>query len=339
MIHRYQEQIPTGGPCTNRLQERLELIVEEKRRGGGITLAVASSFVLHGLLVWWFIHAYSSVPQAAPSAPIARYVELMRKRPDFTEAPGRAVERAPIEAPLSNADRRASMPKPTGDQPTLRPGDGSRVHTPPMARGAQPPPQAAQRPQQQQSATTAQSAADAAAAGSATQPAAGDRTAFHTTPQPQVAQASAAINWRAAITDAAKVASLGSGDGADFGRAGGDQGFTAEAGPLSFETKWYDWGDYAQSMVSKIRVNWYGEMPQLVRTGMKGVATIRFTIQRDGRITNIEVVESSGVPPYDFAARKAIEMSSPLKPLPKDFPNANERVVAMFFYNSEPPAR
>jgi len=129
----------------------------------------------------------------------------------------------------------------------------------------------------------------------------------------------------------------GGGDGVDLGEAGGgDKGY-AEQGPLSFETQWYDWGDYAQSMVSRIRVNWYANMPQLIRTGIQGVATIRFTIQRDGRITDIQVLKSSGHPPYDFAARKALELSSPLNPLPADFPNSYERVTAMFYYNMKIP--
>jgi TonB family protein len=98
-----------------------------------------------------------------------------------------------------------------------------------------------------------------------------------------------------------------------------------------------DWGDYAQSMVSRIRVNWYNNMPQLIQTGLKGVVTIRFTIQRDGTITDVTMLSSSGVPPYDFAAKKAIELSSPLNPLPNDFPNRSERVTCMFFYNQEVP--
>ena len=123
----------------------------------------------------------------------------------------------------------------------------------------------------------------------------------------------------------------------DFGRAGGGELGTAEAGPLSFETSWFDWGPYAQSMVSRIRVNWYANMPQLIRTGLQGVVTIRFTIHRDGRISDVTVLNTSGHPPYDFAARKAIEISSPLNPLPRDFPNATERVTAMFYYNKPIP--
>ena len=83
----------------------------------------------------------------------------------------------------------------------------------------------------------------------------------------------AGVNWRTAIKEAAQVASIAGGDGIDLRGAGGEKGF-AEAGPLSFETQWYDWGDYAQSMVSRIRVNWYANMPQIIRTGMKGVVTV-----------------------------------------------------------------
>jgi TonB family protein len=144
------------------------------------------------------------------------------------------------------------------------------------------------------------------------------------------------VDWNQAIRKVGEVASLGGGDNLDLERIGGERG-TAEQGPLSFETRWFDWGDYAQSMVSRIRVNWYGNMPQIIRSGIKGVVTIRFTIHRDGRISDITILESSTVPPYDFAARKALELSSPLNPLPKNFPKDTERVTAQFYYNTEIP--
>jgi protein TonB len=90
-------------------------------------------------------------------------------------------------------------------------------------------------------------------------------------------------------------------------------------------------------MVAKIRLHWYQNMPEVIRLGLKGVVVIRFTIQRDGRITDITTLQSSGVPPFDFAAAKAIELASPLAPLPKDFPEPDERVTAAFYYNMTPP--
>jgi TonB family protein len=152
------------------------------------------------------------------------------------------------------------------------------------------------------------------------------------------ALATGAIDWKSAIREAGKPVNIGSPDGVDNATIGGDKGL-AEQGPLSFETQWYDWGDYAQSMVARIRVNWMNVMPDLLRTGMQGVVTIRFTIHHDGQITDVTILNSSGIPPYDFAAKKAIENSSPLNALPKDFPMPTERVTAMFYYNLDPPNR
>lgn len=319
------------------MEERIDLIVsQDKRRGGGIALAVLASAILHGALVAWFLYSYRPAQRSAAYTPMTRYVELLQQNPQqFTEAPGKKLDSAPLNAPLSDGNRKAAMPEPTGDTPTRRPGDGGGLYQPkpnPAPRGPEPaqaaPPQMAQAQQQ------APALADSGAPSSPS-PIDTDQFVYR---QPNKASAIASgppINWNKAFNEVAKVASLGGGDGIDLGPpTGGDKGY-AEQGPLSFETQWYDWGDYAQSMVSRIRVNWYANMPQIIRTGMQGVVTIRFTIHRDGRISDVTILKSSTVPPYDFAARKAIELSSPLNPLPKDYPNPTERVTAMFYYNKK----
>jgi TonB family protein len=317
-------------------EERIDLVViaEERRKPGGLSLSVVVSLVLHSVLIVWLIHSYQSAPKAAKDVPMARYIELMKQNPsDFVEAPGPATERAPLTAPLSDKNRRASMPEPTGPTPTTRPGDGSGLFTPPT----NPAPRGPQRTAAQPQARTAEASQGAATEGAASPTSPSDSPLVYREPvKSSAAAAGGTVDWNNAIREIGKVASLGGGDGLDLDRIGGDRG-SAEQGPLSFETQWYDWGDYAQSMVSRIRVNWYGNMPQIIRSGMKGVVTIRFTIHRDGRISDIQLLESSTIPPYDFAARKAIELSSPLNPLPKDFPKSSERVTAMFYYNTEIP--
>jgi protein TonB len=319
------------------LQERIDLVVvaEERRKAGGLSVSVVVSVVLHAALLIWFIRSYTAVPPAPQDVPIARYIQLMKRNPqEFVEAPGPAIDRAPSpNAALSDKNRRASMPEPTGDQPTRRPGDGGGLYTPPSA------PPGRRGPQQQAVAPSPgapqQQQPSAAATSGDPRPAPSDSSLVYR--EPTQASAAGMGDWRNAIREAGRAASQGGGgDGIDLARIGGEKGF-AEQGPLSFETQWYDWGDYAQSMVSKIRVNWYANMPQIIRTGMKGVVTIRFTIHRDGRISDITTLDSSGVPPYDQAARKAIELSSPLKPLPADFPNPTERVTCMFYYNMDVP--
>ena len=316
------------------MQEPIDLVVvEEKRKGGGIALAVAVSLILHALLIVWFIRSYRPARTAA-SVPVARYVELIKQNPqDFVEAPGNPTKTAPLNAPLSDANRGASMPEPTGTNPTRRPGEGNTIYTPPSGSSRS---QASSKPSQPSPQFQTSSGSASAQARTA---ASDDRLIYHESQQQTAASAatpSNAADWNRAIREVSKVASLGSGDGLDFGGAGGEKG-TAAQGPISFETQWYDWGDYAQSMVSRIRVNWYANMPSLIRDGIKGAVTIRFTIQHDGRITDVTILESSGAPPYDYAAKKAIELSSPLNPLPKDFPKPYERVTCKFFYNMPVP--
>ena len=319
------------------MQERIDLVVvaEEQHKPGGLSLSVLVSFVVHMLLVLWIVRSYKPAV-ATQNVPIPRYVQLMRENPrEFTEAPGPEAATAPLNAPQSDRNRKASMPEPTGTTPTTRPGDGTNAaFTPrmsnPAPRGQRSAPAAMQSPMGQSAPATDPSQAP---------PQLTDSSFIYREPA-KAAAAAGAVDWRNAIREAGRAMNGGGGggDGFDLSRVGGAEGF-AEQGPLSFETRWYDWGDYAQSMVSKIRVNWYANMPQIIRTGMQGVVTIRFTIHRDGRISDITILQSSGVPPYDASARRAIELSSPLKALPADFPNATERVTCMFYYNMEIPAR
>ena len=328
------------GHLNIRVEDRIELLVEPKRRGTGVAIAIAASIVLHVVFIIWVVRNYQPVAATdASSKPIMRYVQLLKENPQFTEAPGKKVQQAPLHGLFSDANRKAAMPKPTGDQPTQRPGDGSAIYAPPTPAS----PRGSQQHQQQPSAAAQTAAAqpNAAAPGQEGAPPAdsAQRAMSDLVYHPPTQANAGAVDWRGAIKKVGEVASLGgSQQGLDLGNPGGDKGF-AENGQLSFETQWYDWGAYAQSMVSRIRVNWYANMPDLIRTGMKGVVTIRFTIQRNGAITDVTILNGSGVPPYDFAAKKAIELSSPLNPLPADFPNKSERVTCMFYYNLEPPVK
>ena len=46
---------------------------------------------------------------------------------------------------------------------------------------------------------------------------------------------------------------------------------------------------------------------------------IKFKILRNGRIERAEIERSSGFPPFDNSALRAVLSSAPLPPLPKDF--------------------
>jgi TonB family protein len=330
-------------------EERIELIPEQREKGPGVTIAIVASVILHTATLIYLVNNYKPVSNNAANTPITRYVELIRRNPQqererqFDEAPGAKLNSAPLNAPWSDANRRASTPNPTGTNRTTRPGDGSNLYVPQSVRsGGNSEGMAAAQPQQQPR-TAQQATAPAKETASPLQTPTDIKplTTYQPTQPTQSAVApNNAVEWKNAIREVGKVASLGGSrqGGADIqGSLGGEKGF-ADNGPVSFESQWYNWGEYAESMVSRIRVNWMNNMPELLRTGLKGNVTIRFTIHRDGRISDVTILSTSTIPPYDFAAKKAIELSSPLNPLPKDFPMATERVTCGFYYNMEVPA-
>jgi len=127
---------------------------------------------------------------------------------------------------------------------------------------------------------------------------------------------------------------LGSSGGAVPDRRGGE----VDLGPLSFDTEWYDWGPYAAEMLRRIRYHW--DIPEIAQMGVPGVVRIHFFIERDGRVTGLEIERESGHPPLDFAARDAILNASPLPPLPADLGGTfHEGVTITFYYNTKLPER
>ncbi len=116
------------------------------------------------------------------------------------------------------------------------------------------------------------------------------------------------------------------------------RGGGVDTGPLSFDTQWYDWGPYAKMMLAKIRRNW--DIPAIAQMGVSGAVRIRFFIERDGTVTGLQIINESGKPPMDFAARDAILDSSAFRPLPADLIGVDrEGVTITFFYNRNPPER
>ena len=127
---------------------------------------------------------------------------------------------------------------------------------------------------------------------------------------------------------------LGSAGGAVPDRRGGQ----VDLGPLSFDTEWYDWGPYAAEMLRRIRYHW--DIPEIAQMGVPGVVRIHFFIERDGRVTGLEIQSVSSHPPLDFAARDAILNASPLPPLPADLGGVfHEGVTITFYYNTKVPER
>lgn len=104
------------------------------------------------------------------------------------------------------------------------------------------------------------------------------------------------------------------GEGAiDFGSAGfGDR---------------YSW--YVAAVRNRISSNWLLSMiSPTVMTAPRVYLT--FDIGRDGNVRNLEIVQSSGLPEVDRSALRAVLASSPLGPLPNDYPGNSVHVQFYF---------
>jgi TonB family protein len=107
-------------------------------------------------------------------------------------------------------------------------------------------------------------------------------------------------------------------------------------GTLSFDTQGFPWGDYARQLYVIIRNSWLERIPLAAREGIAGYTCQHFVIAKSGEVSDIDITRTSPVPPFNKAASDAIRASSPLPPLPSDFPDPQEGVTFCFFYNMYP---
>jgi TonB family protein len=84
--------------------------------------------------------------------------------------------------------------------------------------------------------------------------------------------------------------------------------------------------DYIQLMVQQVHANWD------YRVERPGLTVVKFTIQRDGRITDVALMKSSGYTAHDMNAQRALVRTRQLAPLPAQFPNPTLGVQLSFDY-------
>ena len=84
--------------------------------------------------------------------------------------------------------------------------------------------------------------------------------------------------------------------------------------------------DYIVLMVEKIRANWNA------RAEAAGHVFVKYTIQRDGTISNAEIEKSSGYTALDINALRAVVGTRQLAPLPAAYPNQTLGVHLDFEY-------
>lgn len=96
----------------------------------------------------------------------------------------------------------------------------------------------------------------------------------------------------------------------DDSLAGSDD---AEAPVVGYDSDDFTYLYYTRRLVAAIKARW-------TRPPIDGVeALVHFRIASDGTVSELELVESSGVTRFDNAGLRAIELASPVPPLPRSF--------------------
>ena len=293
--------------------------------------ALEISVLVHLLLIFL---AVPSLKRLLPT-PDAAAVELVQPPPTDDQRPlefefvdlAEEREEEPVsnQVPLSDLDRRAhggegeaaSRPSIQGNTPQLVQADGAQAFgagSPPQVPGQQvpqvPPPERPQEEPLEEPTEERQREPDVEGAG---------EEALKPEAQQPAIQLPPPGSWALEMPDR-------------------DDGGQVDTGGLSFDTQWYDWGPYAKSMLAKIRRHW--RIPKIALMGVTGIVKIRFYIERDGTIIGLQVIDESGKPPMDFAARDAIADCLNFEPLPTGLGmNGPEGVTITFLYNVEPRDR
>lgn len=100
-------------------------------------------------------------------------------------------------------------------------------------------------------------------------------------------------------------------------REGSPQGSalgTSRAAVAGVDNPAFTYDYYLDRMLALIEARW-----QRPRTDRRTEALVRFRIGRGGRVTELELLETSGDDAFDLAALRAVEAAAPFPPLPASY--------------------
>jgi TonB family protein len=303
----------------NRDVERLESLLH-------LIIAVLAAFFVDIVAVVVLV-----VMATMPSSDAAKRAALVRVQQEPTRfvfmAPriDTTAPKAPPNADASDKNRIAAAPEqspnPTNPLPFSRGNTPERVEqpaTPPARRAeAQPQPGEAEAQKPGQNGQAGQ-----AVLGLAGPPAAPDRGGAQGSPGAPGLLSSALGNpLRYAQGDA-------------FNNPGGQGG--QQESSIQFDSKGVEFGPWLRRFIAQIKRNW---MFPLAVASMSGHVAITFFVDKQGRLTEVTIVEPSRVTAFNGSARGALEMSNPTHPLPPEYPDDRCFFKVTFYFNETPPYR
>lgn len=96
---------------------------------------------------------------------------------------------------------------------------------------------------------------------------------------------------------------------------------------------------YAKHVIENVRQKWYPPYAFTHLGAMGGDCQVTFRIQKDGTISGLQLLDSTGYKALDDPAMRAVEYGAPFLPLPDDFPEKELTVTFTFRYILSEPAQ
>jgi TonB family protein len=103
---------------------------------------------------------------------------------------------------------------------------------------------------------------------------------------------------------------------------------------FQFDSKGVDFGSWLRRFRAQVYRNW---LIPYAAMALHGHTVLRFTIHRDGAITDLIVLQPSSIDAFTKAAFNAITSSNPTVPLPHEYPDDSMVMTVIFYYNETPP--
>ena len=114
--------------------------------------------------------------------------------------------------------------------------------------------------------------------------------------------------------------------GQGFGLSSGGGG---TGGRSTLDTNDFCCPEYLVDMLNRIHKNWNQQQQAT------GIVFVKYTIQRNGQLTDIRVETPSGNPNLDLASQRALVNTRMLAPLPAAFPEPHLTVNLEFRYERQ----
>ena len=103
---------------------------------------------------------------------------------------------------------------------------------------------------------------------------------------------------------------------------------------FQFDSKGVDFGSWLRRFRAQVYRNW---LIPYAAMALHGHTVLRFTIHRDGSVTDLIILQPSTVDAFTKAAFNAIRTSNPTVPLPEAYPDESMVMTVIFYYNETPP--